>query len=69
MHVKYTGLTKQAARTLEQLLISSYEINNLKNARREIKRGNLTGFAHEIGNMADLFFNVTRDGLLSLMER
>ncbi|MBS3938335.1 MAG: RHS repeat protein, partial [Peptococcaceae bacterium] len=42
-----TGLAKAEAIGVEQTLISVYTLDALVNARREIARGNLTGFADE----------------------
>ena len=40
LEVKFTGLTKNDARTVEQILISAYTLDNLLNAHREIAAKN-----------------------------
>lgn len=69
LEVKFTGLTKPEARALEQILISSYTLNNLANARREIAVGNVRGFAGKIGNVISLFGGAVEDEFLNLMGR
>ena len=69
LEVKFTGLTEVEARAVEQLLISSYALGNLANARREIASGNVKGFAGKIGNIISIFGGTVEDEFLNLMGR
>ena len=57
------------ARAMEQMLISSYSLSNLSNARREIAVGNVSGFAGKIGNIIGIFAGSVESDLLNLMGR
>ena len=54
MFVVATGLSREAARTGEQVLISAYTLNALENARREIAVGNVPKFSHHLSTVAEL---------------
>lgn len=69
LEVKFTGLTIKEARITEQILISSYGLSNLVNARREIAVGNVAGFSKYMGNTIKMFGNLAEDELLNLMGR
>ena len=69
LEVKFTGLTVGQARVVEQVLISAYSLDYLRNARREIARGNVAGFNEEIEKINQLFNNASEDELLNLMGR
>ena len=53
----------------EQALISTYTLNYLVNARREIAVRNLGKFQDYIGSIAAIFEGVAEDELLNLMMR
>ena len=65
--VVQTGLTIEQARVYEQALISAFTLNNLRNARREISRRNLAGFADYMENVASLMEGVVAEELYDLM--
>ena len=69
LEVKFTGLTVQEARAMEQLLISSYMLDNLLNARREIAVGKVGNYAGRIYTVIRLFGSSIEDGFLNLMGR
>ena len=69
LEVKFTGLTIQEARAMEQLLISSYMLDNLHNARREIAAGKVGNYAGKIYNIIRLFGSSIEDEFLNLMKR
>lgn len=69
MEVKFTNLTVSEARYVEQLLISTYTLENLLNARREISIQKLDSFKNSTDNVLKLFANFVEDELLNLMER
>lgn len=68
LEVKYTGMSIKEARTMEQLLISAYQLAYLDNARREIAVGNVMGFSENMTNVVELFGGFVESELLSLME-
>ena len=68
LEVKFTGLTKDEARVMEQLLISAYLLDNLYNARREIAVRNVGGYAERIRNVISIFGGALEDEFLNLME-
>lgn len=55
MFVVATGLSKEEARTGEQVLISAYTLEALDNARREIAVRNIHKFLNEIHRIAELW--------------
>ena len=69
VEVVSTGMTKRQARSTEQVLISAYALDNLKNARREIATGNVSGFAGNMDSTIKLFGSISEDELLNLMGR
>ena len=69
LEVVITGLTVDEARLFEQLLISTYTLNNLDNARREISAGKLGKFSQNIGNVISIFEGAIESEYLCLMER
>ena len=69
LEVVITGLTVDEARVFEQLLISTYTLNNLDNARREISAGKLGQFSQSIGNAISIFEGAIENEYLCLMER
>ena len=69
LEVKFTGLTVQEARAMEQLLISSYMLDNLLNARREIAVGKVGNYAGRIYTVLRLFGSSIEDEFLNLMGR
>ena len=64
-----SNLTKTEARAMEQIIISSYTLDNLINARREIAVGNVKGFTGKIKNVISIFGGVIEDEFLNLMGR
>ena len=54
---------------MEQLLISSYMLDNLHNARREIAAGKVGNYAGKIYNIIRLFGSSIEDEFLNLMKR
>lgn len=54
---------------MEQIVISTYIIQNLDNARREIAVGNISGFTGKMNNIINIFGGVTESELLNLMGR
>lgn len=69
LEVKFTGLTRIEAQVMEQIVISTYIIQNLDNARREIAVGNISGFTGKMNNIINIFGGVTESELLNLMGR
>ena len=69
LEVVFSGLTKSEARAMKQILISTYSLENLVNARREIATGKVSKFAHKIGNVIKLFGSSVEDEYLNLMGR
>ena len=72
LEVKFTGLTVREARVVEQILISTYVIDNLRNARREIATSKLDKYHDSINGIQrsiELFKNFAEDELLNLMGR
>lgn len=69
LEVKFSGLTITEARAMEQVLISSYSLSNLSNARREIAVGNVSGFAGKMQNIISIFVGSVESDLLNLMGR
>ena len=69
LEVVFTGLTKNEARVVEQVLISAYGINNLYNARREIAVGNIGKYSQHVGNTISLFGSFYESEILNLMGR
>ena len=69
MKVVATGFTIQEAKVVEQILISSYTMTYLENARREIAVGNLAGYNDYIGAAIQIFEGVAEDELRNLMGR
>ncbi len=69
LEVKFTGLTRTEARAMEQIVISTYTLQNLDNARREIAIGNVSGFCSKIDNILNIFSGAAESELLNLMGR
>ena len=69
LEVVFTGLTKNQARVVEQVLISAYGINNLYNARREIAVGNISKYSEYVGSTISLFGSFYESEMLNLMGR
>lgn len=69
LEVKFTNLTVDEARVVEQLLISTYTLDNLLNARREISQKKIGSFTNSIHNTVKLFENLAEDEALNLMGR
>ena len=69
LEVKFTNLTIDEARIVEQTLISTYMIDNLLNARREIAQKKLGSFSNSVNNVIKLFTCLTTNELMNLMER
>ena len=69
MHIIATGLTKDEARVLEQVVISAYTISYLENARREIGKGNLSNFRKYLSAASDVLCGAAEEALFSLMGR
>ena len=69
LEVVFTGLTKNQARVVEQVLISAYGINNLYNARREIAVGNISKYSEHVGSTISLFGSFYESEMLNLMGR
>ena len=69
LEVKFSGLTVTEARAIEQSLISAYLTDNLLNARREIAKGNVSGYSGKIENIIRIFEGVAEDEFLNLMGR
>ena len=51
------------------MLISSYSLSNLSNARREIAVGNVSGYAGKMQNIISIFVGSVESDLLNLMGR
>ena len=68
LEIVFAGLTKREAMLAEQLLISAYTLENLKNARREIAIGNVANYAQYMGNVVSLFEGAVESEMMSLME-
>ena len=64
-----TASPKEQAMAAEQALISTYTLNYLVNARREIAVRNLGKFQDYIGSIAAIFEGVAEDELMNLMMR
>ena len=69
MEVKYSCLSREEARIVEQVLISTYTLDNLINARREIAKGNVSKAKGKIKNILRILKGVAEDDLLTLMGR
>ena len=69
LEVKFFGLTKNEARIMEQVLISTYTLDSLANCRREIAVGNVKGFIGEMNNIISIFDGMLEDEILNLMGR
>ena len=69
VEVKVSGLTKDEARAVEQIIISAYVLKNLDNARREIAVGKVGAWEHRIGNIISIFDGALESELLNLMGR
>ncbi len=69
MKVVATGLTVMEARTLEQTLISTYRIDYLENARREIAVGNVSMFKNYLTAINQIISGIPEDEIMNLMER
>ena len=54
---------------MEQVLISSYTLENLANARREIAAGKVGGYAGKMENIIRIFGGAVEDEFLNLMGR
>ena len=54
---------------MEQMLISSYSLKHLDNARREIAIGNVSNFVGDIGNIISIFGGKIESDFLNLMGR
>ena len=68
LEVVQTGLSKKDAMLLEQLLISSYALENLLNARREIAASKINGYRQSLNNVARLIGSVTEEALYHLIR-
>ena len=68
LEVIATGMSKDEARILEQVLISSYILENLHNARREIAVGKVESAMKLMNNSIRLLEGFTNDELINLME-
>ena len=69
LEVKYTGLSVQEARIMEQALISAYTLKNLSNARREIAVSKLGSFSGNMSYFVKLPGSYSESELLCYMER
>ena len=69
LEVKISGLSKKQARFFEQVLISTYLLDNLSNARREISIGNLDKFEGYSLNIVTIFEGIVEQDILEYMER
>ena len=68
MQVVMTGLTKQEARSLEQVLICIYTIDDLSNARYEIAQKNYGKFVQEFTRAGNIV-GIPYADLLKIMGR
>ena len=68
LEVVATNLTKGEARIVEQALISSYTLENLHNARREIAGGNVMKAMTYMENSIRLFEGFAKDELINFVE-
>lgn len=64
-----SGLTKREAMITEQLLISTYTLEYLTNARREIAVKNLEGYRENMDACIELFVSSNVDELMDLARR
>ncbi len=69
MQIIATGLTKNEAMVLEQVVISAYTLSYLENARREIGKGNLSNFRMYLSAAGDILCGAAEEALFGLMGR
>ena len=67
MLVLASGLTKEQAMLLEQILISSYSLSYLENARREIAVGNVSKYQSYMTAVSELIHGATETDLMNLI--
>ena len=67
MQVVATGLSLEDARLMEQMLISAYSLVYLENARREISKGNISGFYDHVNGLAELIGGVSPEYLMVML--
>ena len=67
MVVLVSGLTKEQAMVIEQILISAFTLGNLENARREISVGNLEQYKCYLTAAKDIIQAASEDALFDLM--
>lgn len=69
MNVVATGLTKNEAIYVEQMLISTYTLDYLINARREIAKRNIYRYTQYYGAALEILSGIPEDIVNSYMER
>ena len=69
LEVKATGLSRYQARIIEQSLISTYTLENLDNARREIAVGNVDKARGHFENIIHIYGGAAESDILSLTGR
>ena len=69
LEVKFTNLTPNEARVMEQVLISSYSLEALKNRRREIAVKNVSKYTKYLNTVARLFAGFYESEYLCLIGR
>lgn len=67
MIVIASGLTIREARFVEQLLISSFTLGYLENARNEIAAGKIGNYEQYIGAATEIFVGATEKGIRALL--
>ena len=67
MVVLASGLTKEQAMALEQILISAFTLGNLENARREISAGNIEQYRCYLKAAAEIIQGASEESLFDLM--
>ena len=67
MLVLVSGLTREQAMLLEQILISTYTLDYLDNARREIAVGNIGKYHDYMAAVSELIHGATEADLMNLI--
>ena len=68
MLVLVSGMTKEQAMLLEQVLISAFSLSHLENARREIAAGNVGKYTTYMTSVAEIITGATEDALINLIR-
>ena len=68
LEVVQTGLSKNDAILVEQMLISAYSLENLLNARREIAVSKIDRYRKSLNNVARLFGSIAEEAIYHLIR-